>query len=201
MRADSLLRQMDLQATYLDMVKNVITGELHVDSVFLTDSMEQVSMMKDLIEKSKNEEEFCRNFEEKEKFNLLLTDTKINENSYVFFRPNRGAISSHFNLLEQQYGIRMLTTPNENILSVLAGTVIYAAYTIESAWTIIIQHENNYLSVYKNNTRLLRKSGDTVKSGETIAIGPNVTNNTAEQFYFELWKDGHAVNPEEYIIF
>ena len=76
-----------------------------------------------------------------------------------------------------------------------------AAYTIESEWAIIVQHENNYLSIYKNNARLLRKAGDTVKAGETIAIGPNITNNTAEQFYFELWKDGHAVNPEEYIIF
>jgi Membrane-bound metallopeptidase len=201
MRADSLQRQMNLQAIYLDVVKGVITGEFHADSLVVSDSLEQVSKMKDLIEKSKREKEFCEKFEEKEKFNLLVLNTKIDEDSYVFFRPNRGTISSRFNLQEQQYGIRMLTAPNENILSIFAGTVIYAAYTIESEWAIIVQHENNYLSVYKNNARLLRKAGDMVKAGETIAIAPNVTNNTTEQFYFELWKDGHAVNPEEYIIF
>ena len=176
-------------------------GDLKADSIVSPDSIERVQRMKALIEKSKKEEAFCEKFEEKEKFNLTTTTANLNENSYVFFRPNRGSISSKFNLLEQQYGIRMLVAPNENILNIFAGTVIYSAYTIESGWTIIVQHESNYLSVYKNNARVLRKAGDMVKAGEIIAVAPNETNNTAEQFYFELWKDGHAVNPEEYIIF
>ena len=201
MRADSLQQHMALQAAYLDIIKTVIAGDIQVDSIMPSDSLGQVHRMNMLIEKSKIEAEFCEKFEEKEKYNLSIIDTKIDEDSYVFFRPNRGTISSRFNLLEQHYGIRMVTAPDENILSIFAGMVIYAAYTIESEWAIIVQHENNYLSVYKNTARLLRKVGDTVKAGETIAIGPNITNNTAEQFYFELWKDGHAVNPEEYIIF
>ena len=201
MRADSLQEQMSLQAVYLDIIKSVIIGDLKADSIVFPDSIERVQRMKALIEKSKKEETFCENFEEKEKFNLTTTTANLNENSYVFFRPNRGSISSKFNLLEQQYGIRMLVAPNENILNIFAGTVIYSAYTIESGWTIIVQHESNYLSVYKNNARVLRKAGDMVKAGEIIAVGPSETNNTAEQFYFELWKDGHAVNPEEYIIF
>ena len=66
---------------------------------------------------------------------------------------------------------------------------------------IIVQHANDYLSVYKNTERLLKSSGQYVKAGESIAVGPVVSNNMAEQFYFEFWKNGYAVNPEEYIIF
>ncbi len=203
MRTDSLMDQMALQAEYLDMVKKVIAGEIKADVILSPDSLELVKKMTAITSKSKAEEAFSKNFEEEEKYNLMImgTDSKLNEDSYVFFRPNRGTISSKFNLQQQLFGIQMATTANENILSVLSGNVIYAAYTLESKWVIIIQHANNYISVYKNNNQVLKKVGETVKAGETIAIGPDVTNNKSEQFYFELWRDGHVVNPEEYIIF
>jgi len=65
-----------------------------------------------------------------------------------------------------------------------------------------VQHENNYLSIYKNNTRVLKKVGDEVKAGESIAITGDATGKkTGSQFYFELWKQGKPVDPEEVIIF
>ena len=46
----------------------------------------------------------------------------------------------------------------------------YAAFTFDFGWVIQIQHENNYISIYKNNTQLLKKVGDEVRAGESIAI-------------------------------
>ena len=67
---------------------------------------------------------------------------------------------------------------------------------------IQVQHEDNYLSIYKNNTRLLKKAGDKVKAGEGIAVtGEKAESKTGTQFYFELWKQGKPVNPEDVIIF
>ncbi len=203
MRADSLIHQMELQSQYLDLIKQVIKGDLKAEAVQELDSIEQVKKMTEIKPKSKTEEAFLKNFEEKEKYNVAQPDPSQapDDLSYVFFRPNRGTITSAFNLQERKFGIRMATTTNENILSVLSGTVVYAAYTLEWKWVIIVQHANDYLSVYKNTERLLKSSGQYVKAGESIAVGPVVSNNMAEQFYFELWKNGHAVNPEEYIIF
>ena len=202
MQADSLVQQVDLQQGYLDILKGIITGKMTPDSIASLDSIALKERAKILLDKSKKEKAFCEKFESEEKYNLASIDTKPTENTYVFFQPTRGVISSSFDLAEHQYGIYLITSPNESVVSVLAGTVVYAAFTFDFHWVIQVQHENNYLSIYKNNTRLMKKVGDEVKAGECIAItGDASGKKTGMQFYFELWKQGKPVDPEEVIIF
>ena len=202
MRADSMVQQINLQQGYMGIIKGIITGNIKPDSIASLDSAELKEKAHVLLEKSQSEKEFTDKFEEEEKYNLASIDSKPNENMYVFFRPTRGVISSSFNLSEHQYGIYLITSPNESVLSVLAGTIVYAAFTFDYGWVIQVQHENNYLSIYKNNTRLLKKVGDEVKAGESIAItGDAAGKKAGSQFYFELWKQGKPVDPEEVIIF
>ena len=202
MRTDSLIQQVDLQQGYIAIIKGIITGKSKPDSIASLDSIALKRRAKILMEKSKRETAFVEKFEKDEKYNLASIDTKPNENMYVFFRPTRGVISSSFNLSEQQFGIYLITSPNESVMSVLGGTVVYAAFTFDFGWVIEVQHENNYLSVYKNNTRLMKNVGDEVKAGECIAITGDATGKKAgSQFYFELWKQGKPIDPEEVIIF
>jgi lipoprotein NlpD len=202
MQADSLVKQIELQRGYVDILKGIITGKIKPDSIASLDSVELKEKARVFLEKSENEKDFIKKYEEEEKYNLASIDAKPNENMYVFFRPTRGVISTSFNLAEHQFGINLITSSNESVVSVLGGTVVYAAFTFDFGWVIQVQHENNYLSVYKNNTRLLKKVGDEVKAGESIAITGDATGkNTGSQFYFELWKQGKAVNPEDVIIF
>jgi len=202
MRADSLVQQVDLQEGYIDIIKGIITGKMNPDSIASLDSIALKQRAKILMEKSRRETEFVEKFEKDEKYNLASIDTKPTENSYIFFRPTRGVISSSFNMSEQQFGIYLITSPNESVMSVLGGTVVYAAFTFDYGWVIQVQHENNYLSIYKNNTRLMKKAGDDVKAGECIAITGDATGKKAgSQFYFELWKQGKPIDPEEVIIF
>lgn len=202
MYADSLLRKIELQAGYMDIMRDIIKGNIKPDSLLSLDSVQLKETATDYLEKSKKEKEFIEKYEREEKYNLSTIESKTNDNMYVFFRPAKGVISTAFNLQENQTGISIITAPNETVASVLAGTVVYAAFTFEYGWVIQIQHENNYLSIYKNNTRLLKKPGDNVKAGEGIAItGESGENKTGTQFYFELWKQGKPVNPEDVIIF
>src|SRR5665647_3726114 len=90
------------------------------------------------------EKEFVDKFEKDEKYNLGTIDTKPNEDMYVFFRPTRGVISSSFNMSQKQYGINLITSPNESVVSVLEGTVIYAAFTFDYGWVIEVQHAVSY---------------------------------------------------------
>jgi lipoprotein NlpD len=202
MYADSLLRKIELQAGYMDIMRDIIKGNIKPDSLLSLDSVQLKETATDYLEKSKKEKEFIEKYEREEKYNLSTIESKTNDNMYVFFRPAKGVISTAFNLQENQTGISIITAPNETVASVLAGTVVYAAFTFEYGWVIQVQHENNYLSIYKNNTRLLKKPGDNVKAGEGIAItGESGENKTGTQFYFELWKQGKPVNPEDVIIF
>ncbi|NDP19468.1 MAG: M23 family metallopeptidase [Paludibacter sp.] len=202
MQTDSLVKQIELQRGYVDILKGIITGNIKPDSIASLDSVELKEKARVFLEKSNREKDFVKNYEEDEKYSLASIDAKPNENMYVFFRPTRGVISSKFNLSEQHFGVNLITSSNESVVSVLGGTVVYAEFTFDYGWVIQVQHENNYLSIYKNNTRLLKKVGDEVKAGESIAItGEAAVKNKGSQFYFELWKQGKPINPEEVIIF
>jgi murein DD-endopeptidase MepM/ murein hydrolase activator NlpD len=56
------------------------------------------------------------------------------------------------------------------------------------------------ISVYKHNSALLKKNGDRVKAGESIAfIGNSGEYSEGPHLHFELWENGAPVNPVDYI--
>jgi murein DD-endopeptidase MepM/ murein hydrolase activator NlpD len=56
------------------------------------------------------------------------------------------------------------------------------------------------VSVYKHNSVLLKKEGDQVKAGESIAfIGNSGDHSNGPHLHFELWLNGIPVNPKEYL--
>jgi len=120
----------------------------------------------------------------------------------VFFKPVKGVITKKFNFKNSSHGITIATTPNENVTSVLDGTVVFSAFTIEDGYVIVIEHNNEFTSVYKNNSSLLTSTGANVKAGESIALVGRTEKKSESNFLkFELWQKGKALNPEDYIIF
>jgi murein DD-endopeptidase MepM/ murein hydrolase activator NlpD len=84
----------------------------------------------------------------------------------------------------------------------LDGTVIISDWTSETGYVIGVQHSNNLFSFYKHNSALLKRAGDYVKAGEVIAIiGNSGEYTTGPHLHFELWYNGTAVNPVDYILF
>ena len=82
------------------------------------------------------------------------------------------------------------------------GTVILSTYTAETGYLIEIQHNQDFVSVYKHCGSLLKREGDAVKGGEAIALVGNTGElSTGPHLHFELWHKGRAVNPELYIVF
>jgi murein DD-endopeptidase MepM/ murein hydrolase activator NlpD len=86
------------------------------------------------------------------------------------------------------------------VRAVLDGTVISAVFTADNGNVIQIQHTNNMVSVYKHNSALMKKQGDPVKAGESIAfIGNSGENSDGPHLHFELWINGIPVNPLDFI--
>ena len=84
----------------------------------------------------------------------------------------------------------------------LGGTVIIATWSLETGYVIGIQHDNNLFSIYKHNSVLLKKTGDRVVAGESIAIVGNTGEvTTGPHLHFELWHKGVPLNPQDYIAF
>jgi lipoprotein NlpD len=202
MQVDSLLTQMNYQSTYLEVLKTIISGETVEDPTLSTDTIGLKERAEIIMEKAKKEKEFVEDYENQEKYNLTTLSSREGEDVQVFFKPVKGVISSGFDIREKRFGVSILTTFNESVVSVLPGTVVYSGFTLEHGWVITIQHNNDYLSVYKFNNALLHSSGDQVKAGEAIAFtGEDPSRKTGRHFVFELWKMGHPMNPEDVIIF
>lgn len=202
LRTDSLAEEMAHQQEYLSVLKDIIAENPKNNKTTPIDSVGLKERATVLLEKSKKEKEFTKEYEESEKYNLKTLKSTSSEKRYVFFRPVAGVVASTFDPQEGKFGISLITSPHENVLSVLEGTVVNAAFTFDTGWIISIQHDNDYLSIYRNNSRVLKRVGDYVKAGESIAItGDEKPGNKGNHFFFELWRKGKPVNPQDVIVF
>lgn len=199
MRVDSLQNALNVQNEYITVMRSLLSGEIQADSITSIDSLTLIQRERISLEKSQAEKDFCAKMEEKDLFNL--TQSTVSTSQYVFFRPVRGVISASFDPMNNQFGIVLATTPDEIVLSVLSGTVVSTEFTLENAWVIAVQHEDDYLSIYKNNSRLLKAKGESVRAGEAIARVGESEEPSGVRFEFELWKKGVPVNPEEVIAY
>ena len=153
------------------------------------------------MERTEAEEQFRKQYEESERYNLTTMDNAPATLGLVFYRPTRGMISSAFDVNGKHFGIDIAANPNESVLATLDGTVILSTYTAETGYVIQVQHAQNIVSVYKHCGSLLKKVGDTVKAGEVIAlVGNTGEKTTGPHLHFELWSKGRALDPSKYIV-
>ncbi|NNE28866.1 MAG: M23 family metallopeptidase [Saprospiraceae bacterium] len=121
----------------------------------------------------------------------------------VFFVPPvKGVPTADFDPSKKHFGTDISAPKNTPVLAVAGGHVFMADWTLETGYTLGIQHDNQIISFYKHNSALLKKSGERVKPGEAIAIiGNTGTLSTGPHLHFELWHKGNPLNPSNYIVF
>jgi len=206
--ADSLLEDIEIKNQYIASIKNIFQDSMIMEHNY---EMKIEGTRYDTIKnrKSYNDSILRAEFENQSMYNLYFNDseqtlksTKSSIRSFNFFTPLQGIITAGFNVMENHYGIDIVTTHNEAVKAALEGTVIFSGWTLETGYIISLQHERNFISVYKHNSVLLKKEGDHVLAGEPIAIsGQSGELTTGPHLHFELWENGNPVNPEVYILF
>lgn len=121
---------------------------------------------------------------------------------YYFCSPLKGDVSAAFDLSIKHYGIDIVAAKDSPVKSILDGVVINADWSTNTGNTISVQHADNIVSVYKHNSVLLKKIGEKVSSCEAIAIIGNTGKlTTGPHVHFELWKNGIALDPIDFIDF
>ena len=121
---------------------------------------------------------------------------------YLFYTPLKGKVISLFDPQKRHYGIDIAGSENAVVKSVYNGTVLFSDFTLKTGYIIAIQHPNNMISVYKHNSALLKHTGDVVRAGEPIGfIGNTGELTSGPHLHLELWYNGKAINPIEYISF
>lgn len=119
-----------------------------------------------------------------------------------FIAPVVGEVSEKMSKQKSHLGIDVIVPKNTEVKATMDGNIIAADWTQETGNSLVIQHQNEIISVYRHNSKLLKKAGDFVKAGEAVAIAGNSGDLTSgPHLHFELWYRGKAVNPEDHIKF
>jgi len=92
-------------------------------------------------------------------------------------------------------GVLLRAPEGASVQVVASGTVVYANWLRGFGNLIIIDHGQQYLSVYAYNQSLLKQIGDTVQLGETIALAGSTGGQVDSALYFEIRHRGSAVDP------
>lgn len=199
---DSLQFQLERNQRFVASITQVLTGDLSATD-FEQDSIRNTLFLPPTesdfvtsVQDSLLREEVAR----EDRFNLF--ETAENRVNYVLYSPATGTISQGFDPSINHYAVDVVVTKNTPIKSVAPGTVIFADWTTETGYVVIIKHAQNIVSVYKHSESLAVTQGDLVTSGEVIAFAGSTGNlSTGPHLHFELWSDGYPIDPTEFIDF
>lgn len=209
-RADSIEAAVRSKDLFISNMKKVLSGEeiTEYDKSVLKKDSAATAAYSGIVNKKSREDSLLRaDYESQNRFSLKVGDRnaankEINLDQLRFFTPLKGVITSRFNPSQQHFGIDIASARNEAVKAAYDGTVVFAEWTAGTGYVMAIQHTGNVVSMYKHNSVLLRKQGSFVRAGETIAIvGTSGEYTTGPHLHFELWINGKAVNPEQYLAF
>lgn len=138
--------------------------------------------------------------DKEDKYNLF--DSATTAANFVLFPPVSGEISAPYSVKDKHFAVDVVVAKNAPIKATADGRVIFAEWTIETGYVMILEHSYGLISVYKHNASLTKDQGDLVKAGEVIATSGNSGEFTSgPHLHFELWSDGYPINPINFIDF
>lgn len=201
-KTDSLVQELEYNKQYYASIRKVLTGDVaQVD--FNRDSIiEAAKNDPNLLEISTNKEDSLlrEKVEKEDKYNLF--EENIDKDNFVLFPPVNGTISEGYNIEDKHYAVDVVVATNTPVKATADGTIIFAEWTIETGYVVIIEHNQELISVYKHNAAINKSQGDLVKAGEVIAMSGNTGElSTGPHLHFELWSKGYPINPTNFIDF
>jgi lipoprotein NlpD len=114
--------------------------------------------------------------------------------------PTSGRVIAGFSNKENgNKGIDITGKSGTSIVSAADGKVVYYGNALRGYGNlVIIKHNDDYLSAYAHNSRVLVKEQDFVKAGQQIAEMGN-TDSPNVKLHFEVRYRGKSVNPMKYL--
>lgn len=114
--------------------------------------------------------------------------------------PVKGNLIRSFGSQKQGYltwkGVLMTAPLGRQVQTIHNGTVLFADWLKGYGLVTVIDHGDGYMSLYGHNQTLLKNVGDQVETGEPIALVGQSGGQSRSSLYFEIRKNGKAVNPK-----
>jgi murein DD-endopeptidase MepM/ murein hydrolase activator NlpD len=194
---DSLSTIVGRQSRYLNNLRAILAGDLPANALAITPDMVEAdptstgpidtipaTALDGLRERVEEEDAFAVN-----------RPNALGE-SGLWMPPVEGTISSPWNPGIGHWGVDLVAPANTAVKAVGKGSILFAGFTSGGGHTVMIQHDENRVSVYMHNSRTLVSTGDRVNQGEPVAIiGNTGDHSTGPHLHFEWWESGVAIDP------
>ncbi|HEY3327722.1 MAG TPA: peptidoglycan DD-metalloendopeptidase family protein [Novimethylophilus sp.] len=114
--------------------------------------------------------------------------------------PARGELANRFGAAREDSGVSwkglfIRAAEGDEVRSVANGRVVFADWLRGFGNLLIVDHGDGYMSLYSNNQSLLKKVGDEVSAGDTIAVVGNSGGNPEAGLYFEIRYQSKPFDP------
>jgi septal ring factor EnvC (AmiA/AmiB activator) len=113
-----------------------------------------------------------------------------------FFGPYK---NTKLNVVNFQSGIEIKADRGEPIHAVFDGRILYASWFKGYGNMIIIDHGENYYTVYAHAEELFASKGDTIDKGDVVATVGDSGSMIGPSLHFEIRHHGKPVDPLKWI--
>jgi len=107
--------------------------------------------------------------------------------------------NTRYDVLNFRSGIEIQTERGEPITAVYSGKILYADWFKGYGNMLIIDHGDNYYTVYAHIEEAFKSTGDAVEAGEVIATVGDTGSITGPKLYFEVRHHGKPLDPMQWL--
>ncbi|QQY79598.1 murein DD-endopeptidase MepM/ murein hydrolase activator NlpD [Keratinibaculum paraultunense] len=190
---DKLQRQLEKMAGIKSSSRGNIIRKINPEKL---DPEKEMEVSKELLEdKEKELEIFIQDLEERFEYLESIPD----------LWPAEGELTSTFGNRKNPFGkgtqfhqgIDINNSSGTDVKAAAKGIVVFSGDKAGYGKVIIIDHGNDYSTLYGHNKKLLVNVGDKVEKGQVIAKMGNTGRSTGPHLHFEIHKSGNPINPLE----
>jgi septal ring factor EnvC (AmiA/AmiB activator) len=118
--------------------------------------------------------------------------------------PVRGELVSRFGNPRAEggpswKGLFIRAPSGQEVKAVAPGRVVFAEWMRGFGNLLILDHGEGYLTVYGNNEAVLKRVGDTVRTGESVATTGASGGSAESGLYFETRHEGRPFDPLKWV--
>lgn len=182
-------------------------------------SLEKVRIEKQAIQKqleitiASNSDELKREKTKQNKLRKLLKNIavkqakgKFSQNKRKLRWPTEGSFKRKFgdkrlNSSENRWnGALIRATKGSEVKAIYPGTVVFSDWFDHYGWLIILDHGDEYMSLYAHSEGLYKSVGEEVTQGELIALVGDSGDISQSGLYFEIRRQGTPVDPASWCV-
>ncbi len=155
-----------------------------------------------LAELQKNENRLKAEIAKAAKRNAVLMDGLAKQRGKLPW-PLKGKILHSFGTKQTGQinwkGIVIAAKYEQPVKAVYSGTVVFAEYLRGYGLLVLLDHGKGDMTLYGFNQTLMKKEGDKVRAGETIALAGDTGGQDRASLYFEIRRNSEAQNPKRWL--